>query len=224
MRRLLSFSLLFSCYLVGKLFYRLEVNWVDSQEPDFDDIRLLIFLNHTSLFEPLFAAAFPLATLWKASRDFVAPGADKTLKRPIVGRFYKWFAPNMISISRKRDETWRHFMQMIRSGSMVIIAAEGRMLRPNGLDSHGKPMSIRGGVADILKVLDSGKILIAYSGGLHHVQKPGEWRFNIFQKIRLNFETLDLVTYKQQFDSKHFIKQVVDDLESRKKRYCPLAT
>ena len=48
------------------------------------------------------------------------------------------------------------------------------MKRRNGLDSQGQPMTVRGGIADILEAIPSGPMLIAYSGGLHHVQAPGE--------------------------------------------------
>ena len=56
--------------------------------------------------------------------------------------------------------------------SMVLILPEGRMRRRNGLDSEGRPMTARGGVADILRAIDDGQLLMAYSGGLHHVQIP----------------------------------------------------
>ena len=56
---------------------------------------------------------------------------------------------------------------------MVIILPEGRMKRENGLDLHGNPMNVRGGIADILLAMKQGRMLIAYSGGLHHVQFPG---------------------------------------------------
>ena len=46
------------------------------------------------------------------------------------------------------------------------------MKRANGMDLEGMPMTIRGGVADLLMAIPGGRMLIAYSGGLHHVQVP----------------------------------------------------
>ena len=222
-RHLISFSLMFSCYLVGNIFYRIKVQWINRSQPCWDHISLLIFINHTSLFEPIFTGAFPLKLIWKTARNFAIPGADKTLNRPLVGRFYKFFSPNMVSISRKRDETWKKFMEISAESPMIIIAPEGRMKRPNGLDANGNPMSIRGGVVDILKNINSGNILFAYSGGLHHVQKPGENKFSIFRTIKMNFELIDLNSYKNQFskDHKEFYLQVISDIENRKKMHIP---
>jgi hypothetical protein len=36
---------------------------------------------------------------------------------------------------------------------MVLMAPEGRMKRADGLDAHGQPMTVRGGIADILEVV-----------------------------------------------------------------------
>jgi hypothetical protein len=93
------------------------------------------------------------------------------------------------------------------------------MKRKDGLDKHGKPMTVKGGVADILEVLSSGKILIAYSGGLHHVQAPGELLPRPFQTIHIAFEQMDLMEYKQKHMANGSFKDsVVADLQQRLER------
>ena len=96
----------------------------------------------------------------------------------MVGRFFRILAANVVSITRERDHTWRDVLATIDPDSMVLILPEGRMKRLNGLDSNGQPMTVRGGIADILETIERGPMLVAYSGGLHHVQAPGE-RFRI---------------------------------------------
>jgi hypothetical protein len=107
---------------------------------------------------------------------------------------------------------------------MVVIAPEGRMMRANGLDSQGKPMTVRGGVADILEVIPAGRMLIAYSGGLHHVQIPGG-RPKIFKTVRLRVEEVEIAEYRaailDQTSPDGFKKAVIADLERRRDEYCP---
>lgn len=224
--RLVSAALLFSVKIFTRIFYRFEMKIIGHAGPDpWRGVRLLVFLNHTSLFEPLFVGALPDWFLWKLSDKLVVPGADKTLNRPIVGRFYRWLAPRMVAITRKRDATWADFMNVVDKESVVIILPEGRMMRRNGLDSNGKPMSIRGGVGDLLKVMDEGRMAICYSGGLHHVQAPGDLFPRLFKTLRVNVEFVDILTYKQELgatSSHEFKLAVVRDLEERQKRHQPL--
>ncbi len=79
---------------------------------------------------------------------------------------------------------------------MVMILPEGRMMRRNGLDSNGQPMTVRGGIADILDAIPDGRMLLAYSGGLHHVQAPGDGLPRLFRSIRLNLEAVDIADYR----------------------------
>lgn len=155
----------------------------------------------------------------------VAPGADKTLNRPIVGKIWKLMGPGIYSITRKRDKTWRKFMQAIHNRSVIVIAAEGRMKRPNGLDLHGRPMTVRAGVADVLEHLQDGNILVVYSGGLHHVQKPGEGLPHLFKTLKLNIEVLDIDQYKARFNTEgiQWKKDVVKDMQLRLENNCPSA-
>lgn len=218
MRVLISFFILSTVKIIGLIFYKTEDKWLTVEGKDkWDSIRYIVFLNHTSLFEPLYVSMVPFSFLWRLSRKMVAPGADKTLNRPIVGKFWKFLSPGMISISRKRDNTWKEFMNAIEERSVIIIAPEGRMKRPNGLDLSGKKMTVRGGVADILENLNEGNMLIAYSGGLHHVQKPGEHFPRLFKTIKMNLEQLDIQKYKSQFDvtGRAWKKAVVDDMQRR---------
>lgn len=224
---LISRCLAVSLCLLSRLFYRFEVSWVHPPPADvWEEIRVFAFLNHTSLLEPLFLGAFPLRFVWDAAARAVIPGADKTMKRPIVGRFYKFFSPNTIAITRKRDDSWQYFLDNIQPHSLVAIAPEGRMMRANGLDGEGKPMRVRGGIADILTRLGSGKLLIAYSGGLHHVNQPGQKGLKLFKTLRIRFEMLDIAEYLASFGTltlEALRLQMAKDLEARLAQHKPVA-
>ena len=223
--RLANFLALASIKLFARLFYRVENKWVhETNEDPWKGVKLIALLNHTSLFEPLFLGAAPWRMLWRISGRIIAPGADVTMDRPIAGWLLKYIAPKMMPISRARDETWDRFLEAIEPESVVIIAPEGRMKRPNGLDKNGKPMSVRGGVADILEVLPKGEMVLCYSGGLHHVQMPGQGLPKLFKKIELRCEELNIQDYVLEMKSKSkfpFKKTVTSDLEARMKRNVP---
>lgn len=206
----------------SSLFFKLEKTWI-SDKRDFKNIKLIMLLNHTSLYEPLFISAAPCSFLWKLARNVAIPVAEKTLKRPVVGFLWKILAPGIIPLGRRRDSSWFKFLTLIEKNKIIIIAPEGRMKRENGLDSRGNPMSVRSGIAEIISEIKEGNILIAYSGGLHHVQHPGELIPRIFQKITLNLELVDIKTYKAQFsqDEIQFRKDIVSDLEERIQKNTP---
>jgi hypothetical protein len=155
--------------------------------------------------------------------------AEKTLKRPVVGRFFSLIAAHVASVTRERDHTWRAVLSRIGPDSMVLILPEGRMMRANGLDANGEPMTVRGGIADILEAVGDGEMLVAYSGGLHHVQAPGELLARPFRRIRMNFERLDVATYNEARQREaaeigdSFKRRVKEDLEARRDRNCPRA-
>jgi 1-acyl-sn-glycerol-3-phosphate acyltransferase len=224
MRMFISFITLCLIKFWAKIFYRFEVKWLNS-EPHWKKIRLVIFLNHTSLYEPLYIGLLPFTFIWRLSRKMVAPGADKTLNRPIVGVFWKLMGPGILSISRKRDKTWSTFMKAIEDRSVILIAPEGRMKRPTGLDLNDKPMTVRGGISDIIEQLNEGNMLIAYSGGLHHVQKPGQTIPKFFKLLKMNIERLDIAEYKSQFKSEgvQWKRDVMNDLQHRLETNCPVA-
>lgn len=102
------------------------------------------------------------------------------------------------------------------------------MKRSSGLDSQGRPMTIRGGIADILQAIPSGRMLIVYSGGLHHVQAPGEKIPRLFKNVRLRLEILDIAQYRdalgEHADHSEFKSAVIADLTRRRDLYCPAAT
>ena len=211
--------LVISVGFLTRRFYRFEVLWVGPKpRKAWKNIRVFAFLNHTSLLEPLFLGTLPVSFLWDAAKRTVVPGADITMNRPIAGTFYKYFSPRTVSITRERDDSWSGFLDEIKPDTMVALAPEGRMMRANGLDKHGKPMTVRGGIADILCKIKTGKMLIGYSGGLHHVNAPGEKRMRLFKTLKIRYEILDIADYLQQFDTddpRRLRKYIAEDLEKR---------
>jgi hypothetical protein len=107
---------------------------------------------------------------------------------------------------------------------MVMLAPEGRMKRANGLDAEGRPMTVRGGIADILQAVGSGRMLLAYSGGLHHVQVPGQLLPKPLRTIRVRVEPVDVEAYcrslRETPGSEEFKRAVRADLERRRDLYC----
>lgn len=227
MRAYLVFLILLGVKVATRFFYRVEMEWIGDPPPDrWRRHRIVAFLNHTSLYEPLFAAGAPNLFLWRLARHGVVPIASKTADRAVVGRFFGLLAQNVISITRERDETWSEVLRKIDPDAMVAILPEGRMKRANGLDSEGKPMTVRGGIADILESIGEGRMLLAYSGGLHHIQAPGETNPRVFKKIRMRLELVDIGTYREErmaaYGPKGFKKAVTEDLERRRDLYSPV--
>lgn len=226
MRSAVVFALLLGIKVVSRIFFRHDMKWigVPPAEP-WRNVRLGVLLNHTSLYEPLFAGGLPNHFLWRIARHGVVPAADKTIDRPMVGLLFKFVAHQVISITRQRDHTWFTVLRKIDPDSMVIIAPEGRMKRRGGLDSHGNPMTVRGGIADILEAVQEGKMVLGYSGGLHHVQAPGELFPRPFKTIRMRMEELDIATYRQDIlargGAENFKRNVIADLERRRDVNCP---
>lgn len=185
-------------------------------DEDWREVKLIIFLNHTSLFEILFIAIAPNKFLWKIAQNLMLPVAEETLKRPFVGRLIRILIPGCVPISRKNDATWYRFLSKINSQTLTAILPEGRMKRSNGLDKHGNPMSIKPGVVDILEQIPAGNLLFVYSGGLHHIQSPGEKYPRVFKKINAGLEIHGVKAFKAQFNNEQSFKaQVIDDLENK---------
>lgn len=226
MRGLLGFLIVMCIRAISLLFWKLEWRWINPPANPRDvwgPGRVMVLMNHTSLYEPLFCPVMPIGFTWHFINRMTAPAADSTLKRPIVGTFWKLMIPRVKGISRKRDDTWAEFMSEIAPDSIIVIAPEGRMKRPNGLDKDGKPMTVRGGIADILERTNEGTMVLFYSGGLHHVQAPGETLPRPFQTIRMNLEWFDVQEYKRRFsaDPKEFRAQVIADFQHRLETNCP---
>lgn len=226
MRSVLVFFILMFIKGLSRIFYRHDLQFIGDVPPDpWRGIRLVVFLNHTSLFEPIFLGGpVPPSFVWRVARHGVVPAADKTIKRPLVGSLFRFVAHQVVSITRERDHTWYKVLQRIDPDSMVIILPEGRMMRASGLDASGNPMTVRGGVSDILEAISAGRMLIAYSGGLHHVQIPGHAP-RAFKKIRLRLEVLEIDQYREALlrnaDEEHFKRKVIRDLERRRDEFCP---
>lgn len=224
MRSLVVFLLLLAIKVASRVFYRHEVAWVgEVPAKPFDRLRLLAFLNHTSLFELLYVGDAPMALLWAIASRGVIPAARKTTDRPLVGLLFKLIAHRVVPITRERDETWSGLLGAIRPDDLVVIAPEGRMMRETGLDAAGRRMSVRGGIADVLRAVRSGGMLVAYSGGLHHVQVPGRWP-RAFKTLRLRLERLDIAEYIRELggdaDPDGFRRAVKAGLERRRDLYC----
>lgn len=228
MIRLIRFVLMCTLKLVCTVFYRYQLRWLSHEQFEhFKDVRLIVFLNHTSLLEPLFIGVAPLSVLWRLSGELIAPGADITLNdRPIVGRLYHSLLPGLVPITRKKDESWHHFMSLVSKDTLVAILPEGRMKRSTGLDKHGNAMTVRGGVADILQIKQHGKVLFVYSGGLHHVHAPGDKWPKIFKTLKANAEIMDIQTYKDSLSvqpDEDFREAVVADMQRRLETHIPMA-
>lgn len=224
-RSALVFTMLTLLKYVSRIFYRHDFSFIGPTPPDpWANLRVVAFLNHTSLFEPVFLGAVPNRFIWRLAAHGVVPAADKTTDRPLVGIVFKFVAHHVIAISRQRDDTWFQVLNRIDPQSMVVIAPEGRMKRENGLDLYGKPMSVRGGIADILHAVKEGRMLVAYSGGLHHVQIPGRFP-RIFKTVRLRVENLDIADYiaemKRNGGEEAFKRNVMKDLDQRRDAYAP---
>lgn len=225
LRSLLVFSILVFLKYLSKIFYRHDFAFLGPTPANpWKDLRLVVFLNHTSLFEPIFLGGVPTSFMWRLAAHGVVPAADKTTDRPLVGLVFKFVAHHVIPITRERDETWFAVLQRIDPKSMIVIAPEGRMKRANGLDLHGKPMTVRGGIADILNAVKEGRMLLAYSGGLHHVQVPGHIP-NVFKTVRMRIENLEIADYiadrLREGGPENFKKSVMKDLDRRRDEYAP---
>ncbi len=210
---------------LSKLFYHHDFKWIGPTPRDpWGDLRLVVFLNHTSLFEPVFLGGCPNRFLWRLAAHGVVPAADKTTDRPLVGLVFRFVAHHVIAITRERDHTWFEVLHKIDPESMVVIAPEGRMKRANGLDLKGNPMTVRGGVADILQAVKEGRMLLAYSGGLHHVQVPGRVP-SVFKTVRMRIENLEISDYIAAMTAlggeEGFKKAVMKDLDSRRDLHAP---
>ncbi len=223
-KKIANFTALSIIKLFARTFYRVENKWLHKQDGEDDpwaDVKLIALLNHTSLFEPLFLGAVPWRVLWRIAGHIVSPGADVTMSRPVAGWFLKFIIPKMVPISRERDDTWGYFLDAIEPESVVAIAPEGRMKRANGLDKRGKPMTVRGGVADILEMLPGGEMVIIYSAGLHHVQIPGQGLPKLFKRIQMQCEKINIQEYVKQMREvagTTYKKAVINDMEARLKQ------
>ena len=224
-KAVITFTLLVAVRILARIFFRLENDWVDGEPEDYAaGTRIVALLNHTSLYEPLIAGYAPYNLLWKFARHGVLPIAEKTMKRRI-GVFFAFLVRHPMVVTRQRDATWDRVLNKVDSKAIVIILPEGRMKRANGLDAQGRAMTVRGGIADILEVLPDGRMLVVYSGGLHHVQAPGELLPRPFKTLRCRMEMIDIADYKEAVMRERpegdLRSAVIADLTRRRDQYCP---
>lgn len=228
MRETLTYSLLLAVKALSRAFYSHDFRWIGTPpERPWSGLRLVVILNHTSLLEPVFTGGVPNSFLRDVARRGLVPVARKTAERSLVGMFYRRVARNVVPITRERDETWDRLLQRIhRDESMVVILPEGRMKRRTGLDANGEPMTVRGGIADILRAIPGGRMLLAYSGGLHHVHAPGDPFPRLFRTVRMRLEVDDIEAYRAartaEGGEEGFKQAVKADLTRRRDRYCPV--
>ena len=226
LRTVAVFGLLLVLKFLSRIFYKHDLQFIGPTPKDpWADLRLVAFLNHTSLFEPVFVGGVPNRFLWRLAAHGVLPAANKTTGRPLVGLLFKFVARHVIPITRERDDTWFAVLQKIDPKSMVIILPEGRMKRANGLDASGNPMNVRGGIADVLQAVKQGRMLLAYSGGLHHVQIPGHTMVRLFQTVRMRIENIEIADYISEMTARGgpdmFKKTVMKDLDRRRDEFAP---
>jgi hypothetical protein len=225
MRSALVFLLLLTINLISRVFFRLRRDWVgDVPERPFSHLRVVCILNHTSLYEPLLAGFAPIALLWQFARHGVLPVAEKTMRRTI-GLFFRFIVRHVVVVTRQRDHTWERLLNKVDDRALVTILPEGRMKRRNGLDSHGRPMTVRGGIADILRAIPDGRMLIVYSGGLHHIQAPGDRLPRLLKTIRVRLEVLDIAGYRRRLEEEmgpeNLKAAIIRDLTRRRDAHCP---
>jgi 1-acyl-sn-glycerol-3-phosphate acyltransferase len=224
-KSVITFAMLIAVNIAARVFFKLKNEWI-TPEPDnyAKGTRIIAIVNHTSLYEPLIAGYAPYNLLWKFARHGVLPVAEKTMKRHI-GLFFRLLVRHPIVVTRQRDKTWYNVLTRVDSNAITIILPEGRMKRADGLDSEGREMTVRGGIADILDVLPDGRMLMVYSGGLHHIQVPGELLPTPFKTVRVRMEMIDIPTYKEDLKRDYpdlkFRGAVIADLTRRRDEYCP---
>lgn len=225
LRAWLVFLFLLTIKLGSRIFFRHKVRWVGKPLRSFRRVKVVAGLNHTSLYEWLYAGSLPPALLWRIARHGVIPIADKTGNRPLTGKFFKLLGQNVIKISRRADDTWEQVLSRISPDSCVVIFPEGRMKRRSGFDADGNPLVVRGGIADIIRLLPEGHMLLAYSAGLHHIQVPGQLLPKPFRTLRISFEALNIPAFReemiQKFGASGFRTGTAKEIQVRRDRYCP---
>lgn len=217
----LRFSFLAGLKIAGKVIYPSKLNWINQEPESWEDISLILILNHTSLFEFVYGVTLPYSFLNNLSKNLVIPVADKTMNKPLAGQVFKYLAPHTITLTRKRDESWQTFLNALDDNKMCIFMPEGQMKRKNGLDKNGKPMQVKKGVYDLLKRYQGKKMALVYSHGLHHVMAPGDKLPKIFKHISADIEALDVNEYLSRFkDEDDPALAIANDLQKKRDKYC----
>ena len=222
-----SYTALLAVKYASRALYDIREEWVGHVPSDpWQDVRLIAVLHHTSLAEGIYLAVVPNRVLRKIAGHAVLPVAKETMEKPIEGRIFKLMVPNAVSITRRRDQSWTRVLEEIDDpDAMVALFPEGRMMRPNGLDKTGQPMTVKPGIAEVLRALGHGRMVLAYSGGLHHVFRPGASRPRFFKTLHLRLESIDIAAYVEARlrERVSFRDAVVHDLTHRRDLYTPIA-
>lgn len=222
-----SYSALLAVKYASRALYDIREEWVGQVlEDPWDGVRLIAVLHHTSLAEGVYLSVVPNRVLRKMAAHAVLPVAKETMDRGLEGRIFKLLIPNAVPITRRRDQSWTRVLSEIDDpDSMVALFPEGRMMRPDGRDKTGAVMTVKPGVAEVLRSIRTGRMILAYSGGLHHVFKPGASRPRLFQSLHLRLESLDIASYVEarMHEPPSFSDAVVRDLTHRRDLHTPIA-
>lgn len=217
----IRFLLLSLLKISGVVLYPSKLNWIGARPKSWDEVSLVLFLNHTSLFEFVYAVALPFSFLDKLSKNLVMPVASTTLEKPFTGFLFKNLAPHTISLTRKRDESWKYFLDRITEDKICIFMPEGQMKRRNGLDKNGRPMKVKTGVYDLMQKYRGKNMVLVYGHGLHHVFAPGDKFPRVFKKVEADIEFLSVNDYLTNFEElDQPADAVATDLQKRRDQYC----
>jgi hypothetical protein len=222
-----SYGALLAVKYASRALYDIREEWVGDVPPDpWSDIRLIAVLHHTSLAEAVYLAVVPNRVLRKIARHAVLPVARETMDRAIEGRIFRLLIPNVVAITRKRDHSWARVLADIDDpDAMVTLFPEGRMMRRDGRDKRGSPMTVKPGIGEVLRALGHGRMVLGYSGGLHHVFEPGAPLPSFFKQLHVRLESLDIEAYiaERRKESAPFLRAVVADLTRRRDLHTPIA-
>lgn len=222
-----SYSALLAVKYASRALYDIRQEWVgDVPEDPWHRVRLIAVLHHTSLAEGIYLAVVPNRVLAKMARHAVVPVAKETMERGLEGRIFKLLLPNTVPITRRRDQSWTRVLSEIDDpDSMVALFPEGRMMRTDGRDKTGQVMTVKPGIAEVLRSIRDGRMILAYSGGLHHVFRPGASRPRFFQSLHVRIESLDIASYidARMHEPPSFADAVVRDLTHRRDLHTPIA-
>jgi hypothetical protein len=222
-----TYAALLAVKYASRSLWPARFEWIGEVPRDpWRDIRVIALLHHTSLAEAVYLSIVPNAVLRQFARHGVVPIARETMDRPIEGRIFRLLTANPVPITRRRDHSWASVMARVHDPqAMVTLFPEGRMMRPNGLDKTGEPMRVKAGIADVLQALGRGRMLIAYSGGLHHVFAPGASLPRLFQPLVLRLENVDISSYLEERarERPSLADAVIRDLTRRRDLFTPIA-
>ena len=214
------YSFLAGLKVAGYVMYPSRLDWISQEPKSWDDVSLILILNHTSLFEFVYGVSLPFSFLKELSKRLIIPVAASTMKNPVGNFVFANLAPKTIKLSRKRDQSWLHFLDSIDKNDICIFMPEGRMKRLDGLDKSGKPMTVKSGVVDLLEKYRGKKMVIVYSSGLHHVLAPGQHVPKVFKPILAKTELLNVDDYLGAFAGKNLHEAIPRDLENRRDQHC----